>query len=189
MSRALPAAIGTLWIGVALGTAAWAQQPTPYDPSSISSSPLIEQMLARPTTGGFIELTGHVGPSTPETVRLFWDLSLTRYWEIPRSEIVQFVPGNGPNDPVKLYVSAASSLIAANRLVAEQAVMQRTVIERLRGTSMTGQLQSRPELDLPALSYCLEYAVLCAWGHIYACAGALGCSAAAGLHGITHPSR
>jgi hypothetical protein len=75
-----------------------AQQTQAFSPSVVKASPLVEQMLGTTTDGDrIVELKGHVGPSTRDTVRLYADLSLTRYFEIPRSAIVSMVQDGDPN--------------------------------------------------------------------------------------------
>jgi hypothetical protein len=151
-SRILPL-VGLL-IVVASPSIAQPTTTTPFDPSSITANTtvngLLEGMNARlrmpgntlpgvPPTGTVItRLKGYVGPSTAETVKLYWDLSLSRYWEIPRSAILSQVPGNGPNDPVTILVPSVTPIITANSMPATNVVMQRALIDGLGNISLEG---------------------------------------------------
>ncbi len=87
-----------------------------FDPSTVAPSPLVES-LARSTggDGNVVELQGFVGPSTPETVRLYTDMTLRHYLEIPRQSIVQQVPGATESEPVTLYTSSSTVIGAVTR--------------------------------------------------------------------------
>jgi hypothetical protein len=117
-------------------------QPQPFSPSSITSSPTVEQMLQNPKDGQpqtTVALRGYVGPSAPEVVRLYWDLTLTRYFEIPRNAIIQQVQGQDPkNDPVTLYVRSSTPIVTANSLSVDVAAAQRMLIESFGNASGGG---------------------------------------------------
>ncbi|MGX9432611.1 MULTISPECIES: hypothetical protein [Bradyrhizobium] len=80
MQFARAAAFGLIALGLA-GTPLFAQQNVP----EIAPNQLVEQMLrsAQKDDGGIVEFRGYVGPSTPETVKLYRTLSLSSYFEIP----------------------------------------------------------------------------------------------------------
>jgi len=109
----LVALIGAL---VALWLPAHAQQRAP----ALTSNSLIEQLQkATPDGERLIELRGYVGPSTPETVKLYRSLSLANYYEIPRNAIVNVVQEGDPKTgPVKLFVRGSATIVHATRLSA-----------------------------------------------------------------------
>ena len=92
-------------------------------PFSISPNPLIEQMLrASPDGDQIVELRGYVGPSTPDTVRVYKSLTLSHYFEIPRSAIVHSSQeGDANTGPVKLYVRGSAMIVSATRHTASAA--------------------------------------------------------------------
>lgn len=62
--------------------------------------PLVRELLPH-GVGGAVSLTGYVGPSDRGTLRLYADLSLRTYVEIPLASVVRVVPDrenrNGPS--------------------------------------------------------------------------------------------
>jgi hypothetical protein len=105
--------------------------PSSAQTPSITPSPLVGQMLGTATDSEpIVELKGYVGPTTPEMVRLYADLSLQRYLEIPRGAIIGKVQEGDPTSgPVKLYVRGSTIVVSANRLSAANAAptLQRAV--------------------------------------------------------------
>src|SRR5262245_13278360 len=126
-----------------------AQQP---QPSSPPANAVLERLLqnsknkdlTQPQTSTMTELKGYVGPSvvcviSPCPVRLYWDLSLTRYWDIPPDAIVQHVPGNDPkNDPVTLYVTSTAPMVTGTTMPAGAVVVQRAIIDGLGNIPFEG---------------------------------------------------
>src|SRR5436189_243811 len=90
-----------------------AQQTTP----TIVPNPLVEQLMrAAPQGEKLVELRGYVGTSTPDTVRLYADLSLSRYFDIPRSAIVHLVQEGDPKTgPVKIYLHGSTAIVSGIR--------------------------------------------------------------------------
>lgn len=107
-----------------------------FDPATIAPNPLVEN-LARSAggDGSVIELQGFVGPSTPETVRLYTDMTLRHYLEIPRQSIVQQVPGATDRDPVTLYTSSSTVIGAVTRAPAGTYGQARDLAKAFRATS------------------------------------------------------
>lgn len=85
--------------------------------------PLVERMLSATANGhGAVELRGYPGHSSPETLTLFLDLSLSRHLEIPQSAVLARVESDGTaNGPTKVYVQATAQVVAARRLTAHEA--------------------------------------------------------------------
>jgi hypothetical protein len=89
--------------------------------------------MAQPQTPTLTELKGYAAQSsTPDMVRLYWDLSLSRYWDIPANAIIHQVPGSDPkNDPVKLYVSSSTPIVTGTTMPADAVVTQKAIIDHL----------------------------------------------------------
>jgi hypothetical protein len=89
----------------------------PTQAPQLAPSPIITEMLrAAPEGEGLVSFSGYVGPSTPDTVRLYENLSLSRYLEIPRSAIVHALQeGDSKTSPVKLYVRSSAMIASVNR--------------------------------------------------------------------------
>jgi hypothetical protein len=171
MSRANFARItGLLIFCLSTNAPSFAQQT--FSPSSVAPNPVVEQMLrATPDGEPLVELRGYVGPSTPETVRLYVSLSLSQYLEIPRSAIVYLLPEGDPKTgPVKLYVRGTATVVSANRLIASSAASSQQAI------ALPG---ARPR----DLGECYTAVVECGWVPL-ACLAAANC-----LAGAAPPSR
>lgn len=113
MRFASTVAVALIALGLA-GTPLFAQQNVP----EIAPNQLVEQMLrnAQNGDGSIVEFRGYVGPSTPETVKLYRTLSLSSYFEIPRSAIVNAVQEGDPKTgPVKLYVRGSATIVTSVR--------------------------------------------------------------------------
>lgn len=124
----------------------WAQQLAPQSVApSIPTHPIVEQLLQKSKQdSAIVELQGYVGPSTPDAVRLYSDLSLSRYWEIPRSDILHEVQGSNPTkDPTTLYVKSSTMVASTSRMSAETAITQRAVVDELNRVSGRSSQQSR----------------------------------------------
>ncbi|MBD0693043.1 hypothetical protein BG452_40175 [Streptomyces sp. CBMA123] len=68
------------------------------------------------------ELQGYPAPPGHGTFRLFLDLSLSRYLEIPLEAILASVePEETAPGPTKVYVRSSAQLVAARRLTACEA--------------------------------------------------------------------
>lgn len=135
-----------------------------FNPSSIAPNPLVEQMLrAVPEAERIVELRGYVGPSTAETVRLYGDLTLSRYFEIPRNAIVNMVQEGDPKTgPVKLYVRSSATVVVASRFSVSAGALS------LRESVVPG---ARPRTP----ANCVLLALECSLGIPLACVQALGC--------------
>jgi hypothetical protein len=152
-----------------------AQQAAAYNPNTIAVSPALQQMLQRQDAGPVTELSGYVGQSLPDSIRLYWDRTLTRYWEVARADIVQHIAGNNPNDAVKIYVRSSATITFANRVPAEAAAIQRVIVDGLGSIPIEGK--PLPGVR-PRFGMCQEHAIYCALGHVYNCYGAVGCALA-----------
>jgi hypothetical protein len=123
-------AIPTAMVLIALSAHAslFAQQsPTAQSPSApptqaphqLAPNPLITELLrAAPDGEEIVRFSGYVGPSTPETVRLYENLSLSRYLEIPRSAILHSEEGDSKTSPVKIFVRSSAIITSVNRSTA-----------------------------------------------------------------------
>jgi hypothetical protein len=123
-------------------TPSFAQQNVP----EIATNQLVEQMLRSPQNdGGIVEIRGYVGLSTPETVRLYSNLSLSSYSDIPRSAVVNTVPEGDPKlGPVKLFVRGSATIITSVRHSAALVPSsQRAEFLALMGTGNGSQVRSR----------------------------------------------
>ena len=152
-------------------------QPQTLSPSSITPSAIVEQMLqnSKDQTQTMVALKGYVGRSgSPEVVRLYWDLTLTRYFEIPRNAIVQQMQGQDPkNDPVTLYVRSSTPIVTANSMSVDGAAAQR--IESL-GKTLSG---GGSGLKLTDMSACTPSFVTCLAGYTAACMINIVCASGA----------
>jgi hypothetical protein len=135
----------TAWLLLAAASSSFGQQPTPQpsNPPDITPNAVLERLLqasknkdlSQPQTTTITELKGFPGPAivcvtSPCPVRLYWDLSLSRYWDIPANAIIHQVPGSDPkNDPVKLYVPSSTPLVTGTTLSADAAVIQKAFID------------------------------------------------------------
>jgi hypothetical protein len=81
-----------------------------FDPATVAPNPMVEG-LARSATegGGLVELQGFVGPSTPETVRLYTDMTFSRYLEIPRQSVTR-IPAGDYGDQARLVPNGIGGL-------------------------------------------------------------------------------
>jgi hypothetical protein len=182
MRFARTAAFGLIALGLA-GTPLFAQQNVP----EIAPNQLVEQMLrsAQNGDGSIVEFRGYVGPSTPETVKLYPNLSLSSYLEIPRSAIVNAVQEGDPKTgPVKLYVRGSATIVTSVRHSAGLGPFsQRAGVLAAMPTGNSGQV--RPRTGADCLGICTA-AVLGAGGAADFWCGVclLGASArATDLHG------
>ncbi|WP_076857930.1 hypothetical protein [Bradyrhizobium mercantei] len=152
-----------------------AQQPAPADSNaSIVANPAVERILRDPKQGeATVVLEGYVGLSTPETVRLYSDLTLQRYWDIPRNEIVRQVQGNDPEkDPIKLYVRSSTLVASASKMTAEIATMQRAMFDSsgkrsMRRTSSKSRFAGTGAMA--GIEVCSGFCEVCALGAGAAC--------------------
>jgi hypothetical protein len=107
-------AILMLWAAGCAG--ALAQTPPELQPS-----PIIEDMLRKSPEGGqIVEFRGYIGPSsTPDVVRLYQSLGLARYYEIPRSAIINAIRDEDPKTgAVKVYVRGSATIVIASKVPA-----------------------------------------------------------------------
>jgi hypothetical protein len=151
-----------LLLCLCIATPSSAQQT--FNPSSIVPNPLVEQMLrAAPDGEQIVELKGYVGPSTADTVRLYADLMLSRYIEIPRNAIVNMVQEGDPKTGlVKLYVRSSATVVVASRFSVNAGSLS------LRASALPG---ARPRNAVG----CLLYGIECLAGNVLACAASAGC--------------
>lgn len=149
---------------------------------AVASSPALAEtvwsdegwtVLTVARAGAVTELSGYVGQSLPDSVRLYWDRSLIRYWDIPRGDIVQHIAGNNPNDAVKIYVRPSATITFANRVPAETAAVQRVIVDGLGNIPIEGEPLPgvRPRANLA----CLSHGALCVAGHELNCGAAFVC--------------
>ena len=114
-----------------------------------------------------MELKGYVGPSTPETVRLYMNLSLSSYVEIPRNAVVNILQeGDSKTGPVKLYVRNSATIVTAVRHSAS------TISSSRRAGMFAGARRPGGRIAIPA---CQELCILCALGHELDCAACITC--------------
>jgi hypothetical protein len=195
------------FFGLIYGTSLLIAQP--FDPSSITPNATVNGLLEglnarRPSPGnsipgapsgstGTTQLKGYVGPPTTDAVRLYWDLTLSRYWEIPRSAILSQLPGNGPNDPITIFVPSATPITIANSMPAEAVVIQRAIIDGLGNISFEGpgigpgHVPGQPTLviDQTSKNVLTGFFQSCATGHALGCLNfAAGCVATSCLAGL-----
>jgi hypothetical protein len=151
-----------------------------FDPATVAPNPMVEG-LARSATegGGLVELQGFVGPSTPETVRLYTDMTFSRYLEIPRQSIVQQVPGATDTKPVKLYTSSATIIGQVTRIPAgDYGDQARLVPNGIGGLPIDPPFRPggpfSPLPGTPRDQACTILKVECAMGIVAACFVAIG---------------
>jgi hypothetical protein len=135
-----------------------------FNPSSIMPNPMVEQMLrVVPDGESIVELTGYVGPSTPDTVRLYPDLTMSRYFDIPRNAIVNLMhAGESKNGAVKLYVRGVAPVVMGSRTTANVAALS------FRASAL-------PNARPAGRNNCLLYAAECLAGVTAACIAMYGC--------------
>jgi hypothetical protein len=151
-----------------------------FDPATVAPNPMVEG-LARSATegGGLVELQGFVGPSTPETVRLYTDMTFSRYLEIPRQSIVQQVAGATDTQPVTLYTSSETVLGLVTRMPAgDYGNQARLVPNGLGGLPIDPPFRPggpfSPLPGTPRDQACTILKVECAMGIVAACFVAMG---------------
>ena len=120
--------------------------------SSITPNPLIEQMLRASSEGEeIVELRGYVGPSTPDTVRLYEKLSMARYFEIPRSAIVcASYEGDPTTSPVRLHIRGSATIVWARSLTAGTASRTHRLEgfpPKFRAGFVTGHIECEEDSD------------------------------------------
>jgi hypothetical protein len=101
----------------------------------LQPNPKVEELLRKSPEGEqIVELKGYVGPSAPDTVRLYQSLSLSHYYEIPRSAIVSATrEGDPTTGPVKLYIRASTPVVLATQLSADKAAFASARIDKSGG--------------------------------------------------------
>jgi len=94
-----------------LGAPCFAAPPETPEPSAV-----VQQLLRETAAGETVELSGYVGPSAPDVVRLYGSLALGDYVEVPRAALVSVLDDAGPKDgPVRLLVRANATVVSARR--------------------------------------------------------------------------
>lgn len=142
-----------------------AQQAAP----GISTSPLVEQLLrAAPDGEQLVELSGYVGLSTPEMVRLYRNLSLSSYLEIPRTAIVHSVQEGDPKrGQTRLYVRGSATVVSAFRHNAQSlAASSRRAVG---GVSARQFLTQRDGANPRDVDRCWDYVAPCLAGSFVSC--------------------
>jgi hypothetical protein len=96
------------------------------DEGALEPSPLVEQLIrAAPEGDQIVELSGYVGPSESDKVRLYSSLSLLSYVEVSRSEILHVQRREADAiGPVKLYVRGSTKITRATQGTAASSAPQ-----------------------------------------------------------------
>ena len=107
---------------------------------ALTPNPLVERTLKSTEGNGVIVvLEGYVGPSSEDVVRLYDDLTLARYHDIPRSDVVEVSRlGTNDADPVKLYVKGTAMIVSSVRHAAAQGSGLRHPEMMARGGHVSG---------------------------------------------------
>ena len=175
MTRALATMFAFIFT-LAINTPLLAQQP-PQAPT-IRSNATVERLMRSAGGEGTVQLKGYVVQSSPEVVRLYWDLTLTRYFEVPRSAVLEQVQGSNPDsDPTTLYVKSSARIVSATSLPVDAAMMQRAVIDGLGNIPIEGPGIGPGTGIRPRGAFCLAAGALCLYGHLTGCGAAIACLA------------
>ena len=147
----------------------FAQQTGPT--TTLRTHPAVERLLKNSKDGEpTVPLKGYVNQSSPETVRLYWDLTLSRYFEIPLSAVVDQVQGADPEkDPVTLYVRASARIVSASTVTADAAASSLTADAAVMPRRAVDVLGNRfPTIPLECIN--VGSCISCSWGHLSGCA-------------------
>jgi hypothetical protein len=147
-----------------------------FDPATVAPNPAVEQLSRSLDAGGeLVELQGFVGPSTPETVRLYKDLTLNQYLEIPRQSIVQQVSGANTSQPLTIYILSSTVVRSVTRMQAgEYGRLRISSSAALSGIPIDGGIRPiRP--PQPRGLACDLHAINCLAGHALSCIAVYGC--------------
>lgn len=91
--------------------------PSPLVPNQIVK----QQLRATPNGEPAVELSGYIGYATPESVRLYKDLSLSSYFDVPRGDILHSSQEGDPTtSPVTLYVRSSATIVLGSRIKASR---------------------------------------------------------------------
>jgi hypothetical protein len=100
MTRTVTTALVLTFL-LAINAPSFAQQTGPT--TNLRNHPAVERLLKNSKDGEpTVQLKGYVIQSSPETVRLYWDLTLSRYFEIPLSAVVDQVQGTDPETVIEV---------------------------------------------------------------------------------------
>jgi len=150
----------------------------PPNSPPIAPNKLVEALeRVGPGTDGIVEIKGYVASSSGETVRVYTDLSLTTFIDIPKEAILHSIQDGDPAaTPLRLFVRGSSTLVMGTRFKAD----------RLMAANASKAARSNPPLSIrqqlsnsrnPAGSReaasndlsCLLLFLACAEGNVGAC--------------------
>jgi hypothetical protein len=141
---------------------------------------IVEQLLrATPSGEPTVELSGYIGYATPESVRLYKDLSLSSYFEIPRADILySSQEGDPKTSPVRVFVRSSATILLGTRLKASTAsALNSSKASRLKAPVGPLGLRERgadgipkpPEFREAGSLECALLLIACAEGNVGAC--------------------
>jgi hypothetical protein len=171
MTRTVTTALVLTFL-LAINAPSFAQPTGPT--TTLRTHPALERLLKNSKDGEpTVQLKGYVIQSSPETVRLYWDLTLSRYFEIPLSAVVDQVQGTDPEkDPVTLYVRASARIVSAISLTADSAASSLTA-----DTADAAVMHRRLGNRFPTIpNECVASCVSCSLGHVGSCVRCATCA-------------
>ena len=76
---------------------------------SVPTNPLVKLLLEQEATG-IIELEGYPAPHDGGPVRIYRDLSLERYVEIPQDAVLKFSESKDPEGPCRIFFKSTANV-------------------------------------------------------------------------------
>ena len=153
-------------------------QPSSSQPVDIPSNKIIEQLSRAGDDLETVKITGFVLATNDKIIKVYEDLSLRRYYEVARSDIVYFSPEEKSTDPAHVFVNAKASVLQVTkgpvrdlagsaRLLENRSPLSAETLSRL---SQSPMFRSEPPLQPSCVFECLGCGVTLA-----GCAGCAYC--------------
>jgi hypothetical protein len=136
---------------------------------ALEPNSIVEDMLRKlpGNSDSVVALKGYVGPVSYDTVRLYANLLLARWWDIPRKDVLSSVPSGDPKtEPVTLYVRSSAIVTTSVRHSAGSAAAHSQAAMSMRAQALAlpdGAAQPR------APGFCFSECLDCAAGCAYCC--------------------
>jgi hypothetical protein len=137
---------------------------------TLAPNRVVEELLRASPNELTIELSGYVGPSDPGTVRLYKDLSLSSYFDIPKDAIVS-QEGDSKTGPVKLHVRNSATIVLGGRLKADAAGALNSITQRSQGGRLRADTAGAMNSAMPISNSltCALLLIACGEGNVGAC--------------------